>query len=1458
MSNIIVPNKLKRGEVALPSDFKMDKLMEYQVTPPKTPSELWHYVKNVFGVEIPTAAVCKDKGHCSMFAAFCIAEGSKVTTKYGDTLIENLLPGDEVITRKGWNPVEHVTFVGHKATIKLHLSNGNTLICTPEHHIATLSGWVTASNLFTGDFLIGSPLPACNISTKSAESIAELVCTSAVSDKQMSSEANQIVEQMALSGMAPNPGFVHNGALSNIQAGSAHARPIPLLDNLATNTFSHTVEIIQREEGPILPVWDVGVKNCNEFLCEGVIVHNSAAYFAEHPLIVFKASRGSGKCMKSSEKVLFPRGGMLTWKDAQLAGTLDVYSPELTGTGITKAYFEDNGNQECISIELESGTIITRTKEHPLMTAEIYKKNRQVYIKNPKFVNAENITKGHVILVANSMPSYSHVDIDDEGISILGLLLGDGSTSYTSAISFTSGSEITHLEFKRCIEHYGGKVNKNGSNKYRGYVRYGLGKGRCRYKETTALWKLLESFGILGYKADTKKFPDWVWKLSDKQLALLMNRLWSTDGYIQCSGPGSAGKGDKVKKNLVFEVTSKQLRDDLALAMHRLGIPGFSRYSGKGSYKLPDGSYKICLDVYRWEPYPGFEKKFFEVLEPVLGKEEMCEFFLNYANTKKEGQLWRKSHTIDGYHWQAVKGITTEHCHTTSIHVPGSNQFCSPVVEHNSHLLALLALTEIVALGTFAVILGGSGVQSKRVHDYINSKDPAAKGKFWEAPGAPAWLKTGEPTADKTNLIHGGKLVALMASEASVRGLHPARLRLDECCEKNSSCKFYDKTKKIWTTKRICDILPGEEVLSWNGNEFVPGLVTAAECKGIRPTFELKLSNGETLIATDNHPLYTNQGWKTINEIMTEKEGTYLLYGVQDADEVGSSQEVILYGSVLGVHSKEKGFRCLEMSRLWGEAKNKKLHPSIRRGKNSPKMQRVLQTISLCTEKVLPNLWKSYCEKFQHLQCLLSQIQSGEKISLHELRSSCSGKFSPLPSVLYSTSRFRRISGKAGGGVRKQSTQKIYIGSNISMGRCVRCVSKTIYKGLPAASSIGKVHSRLCGLFSGKGSYRDSITTIQNNDEDQRFSKQEKNYVCSTGISARGVCRIKNTNAKMGSNVTENFQRGKYFDILSITKGDEVEVWDLTVAEYHNFIAENILVHNCDVMDLKIYKSSLGMPKALEDVSCQTVACSTRQNPRGTMWHIEKEAKAKGHPMMTWCYKETMTPHGWATPESIADLRATMGDDTWEKEMEHGEPVVGGLVWDALLINEIFDPEFGIFEGELHEYCVTPGEEEPRAGYEYYHGVDLASKLDFTIIASFRKPINGEGPDVCIAWERTGRLEWGYICYRVDERIKTYGGVAYYDATGVGQVAGEMFTTVLEPWDFNKKRESIVMLENYVQALKTRKIKYPLIEWAKNEHKGTTFDELFGGRHLSDAVCAGALAWQAREFTGDIILGRAW
>lgn len=90
-------------------------------------------------------------------------------------------------------------------------------------------------------------------------------------------------------------------------------------------------------------------------------------------------------------------------------------------------------------------------------------------------------------------------------------------------------------------------------------------------------------------------------------------------------------------------------------------------------------------------------------------------------------------------------------------------------------MMGTLTATEGALLGAHTTVLGGSSAQSLRVKEVMQ--------QIMESPHAPIDLLKKEPTRFVTSFKNGGNVIALMASQRSVRGPHPQRLRLDEIDE---------------------------------------------------------------------------------------------------------------------------------------------------------------------------------------------------------------------------------------------------------------------------------------------------------------------------------------------------------------------------------------------------------------------------------------------------------------------------------------------------------------------------------------------------------------------------------------------------------------------------------------------------------------------------------------------------
>lgn len=262
---------------------------------------------------------------------WCLGADSLVLTEQGERRIVDVSPGDMVMTRAGWRPAQHVTYMGQKQTVELHLSNGRTLVCTPDHQIATSHGWLPAGSLVPlsdarsavpttiragigVDRIVGMSarasrlqvptvvMPMCSggqafemvgVSAKSVSTeVVDLeprwngADQSAVGQTVGSSPVGLAVSR-AIRSSLPHPAavFVNYRSLSEVVG-----IDIDLLQGTVPPIGTHLADLSRRSpdfvpataslhvvsitNGATVPVYDIGVEGEHEFVAEGVVVHN--------------------------------------------------------------------------------------------------------------------------------------------------------------------------------------------------------------------------------------------------------------------------------------------------------------------------------------------------------------------------------------------------------------------------------------------------------------------------------------------------------------------------------------------------------------------------------------------------------------------------------------------------------------------------------------------------------------------------------------------------------------------------------------------------------------------------------------------------------------------------------------------------------------------------------------------------------------------------------------------------------------------------------------------------------------------------------------------------------------------------------------------------------------------------------------------------------------------------------
>lgn len=312
------------------------------------------------------------------------------------------------------------------------------------------------------------------------------------------------------------------------------------------------------------------------------------------------------------------------------------------------------------------------------------------------------------------------------------------------------------------------------------------------------------------------------------------------------------------------------------------------------------------------------------------------------------------------------------------------------------------------------------------------------------------------------------------------------------------------------------------------------------------------------------------------------------------------------------------------------------------------------------------------------------------------------------------------------------------------------------------------------------------------------------------------------------------------------------------------------LLDEVDEMEWDIYDASMG--QAMEQLNAHgevineyIVASSTWQNPEGTFTQVIEQAREKGLPIFTWCWRELLEPHGWMSQRFIDNKRKAVSAQMWHTEYELNEPTAGSRALDLDKVEEYFDaPErYGATIREVHK---GNGDhdvyiwEDPVTGGAYSMGADWAKEQDKTVIAVIRTDLT---PRRLVKLTRINRRPWPYMIDLFNKDMHHYQANAFHDGTGLGNVVNDY----LDHSDTCRKfvmvgRPRTELLLDYITDFEHGGYRLPTIP-ANEEHQGVPVNPLYRahrsvtvadvyapGRwdsHLPDDFAAMALAHRAAE-----------
>lgn len=995
-----------------------------------------------------------------------------------------------------------------------------------------------------------------------------------------------------------------------------------------------------------------------------------------------------------------------------------------------------SGVQEILRIRTNSAdlrvtenhrVLVMRKVSHPRAGSGGYKATQWEYT----WVHARDIVKGDHLVQPFGLDHAEGGDIDLA--ELCGILIGDGGVNERDVW-------LSHAPTATYAQHYYDVAERLFGKRFSYHE-----SNMTAYLSSTIAAARVRAAGVVG-DAYTKRVPQWVMcGTRDEKLAFLRGYL-DADGTVRSTGEV---EWSSVSEMLLHDVRALCL--SLGLAVGRVTRTKISAMSQLVMGRVVRRAQGYTLRCYH----------------PEFGSHDSRYIFANLdKRTRDESNPYRQCEapsSASQLRYLRVLDIAREAAQCTwDFAVSGVETFtCDTFIVHNSRglggkttMLALLGHVEMVLLGADVVILGGSGQQSQRVHE--------AQDRFWKYPKAPRGLLARDPTQYETDLTNGGHTVALMASTRSVRGPHPQRLRLDEVDE--MTLQIFDSA--MGQTMEANGVLP-QTVMS-STHQYADGtmseILKRASQRGW-PVYEWCVAK-DTLVSTP-------RGQRRIDSLRAgdvvhaydERRMVYVQTRISAAwsNGVKRTLRIVTDNGTIECTPEHKlltdnGWKEAQELRpgskvqtVWGSLFARESHTDV-----SPMLHRERS----CPDSTYMSVRESFATRCRALSRLLSQSRRENSL---RVRSTQTSSIENMPRLL--SQAIRRI--------RYSRTKHAHVGA-----RDWARSGSTFVVGSQGRATVERAGTKVQNEQSGRAiRLRLLPPRLQRNSGGVRwFASRRTRIDARQGTSA----------CYQGERVRIRRVVGpRYAHVVEVAVGRTVDVWDISVPQYHSFVANGLVAHNC--------------------------------------------------------YKENLEENGgWLPAREVERKRNEVTKAMWDAEYDLQEPSLEGRAIDTKAVEAMFDPTLGEFAGALG---VEETYEAPTRVGEYATGADWAKNVDFTISVTVRSDVY---PMRWVAFKRDGRRPWPLMIGDYNERVKRYAGSAMHDETGLGTVVADLLDVDAKGMQL-VGRARTELLNEYVAAIERGELIAPRTNWAYSEHRYATLNDLYGTGHLPDSICAGALAYRAAK-----------
>ncbi len=300
-----------------------------------------------------------------------------------------------------------------------------------------------------------------------------------------------------------------------------------VLDNAEQKIFSITQERPQQDLIPIRDTLihtfeDIEVRHEDQalpgLLCDFYDLDAMTGGFQRSDLIIMAGRPSMGKCLHERSQILLSDGRLVSiqqlYERGEAENQLLTLGKDWKFHFTRPSDFIDDGIKPVFRVKTRLGRQIETTLTHPYLTFDGWR-------------SLAELKPGNKIAVPRQLSVFGDRSLPEHQIKLLAYFIGDGTiTSGQPRLTHTNSQ--LQAEFAEAVGQVDGVVD-------------GLPSIQKNKPDELVSW--LQSVGLWGENAHHKFIPDIIFQLKRSQLALFLNRLFSTNGWARVQSSGQARVG---------------------------------------------------------------------------------------------------------------------------------------------------------------------------------------------------------------------------------------------------------------------------------------------------------------------------------------------------------------------------------------------------------------------------------------------------------------------------------------------------------------------------------------------------------------------------------------------------------------------------------------------------------------------------------------------------------------------------------------------------------------------------------------------------------------------------------------------------------------------------------------------------------------------------------------------------